>query len=93
MESKNEEMNVVDLDNIRHMTGAQARYKKIQWGFRNHFCAGKNGDDFESMQRLLCAGYVVEGIEQEHSIFFHATEKGCKAIGMKPAQIKNAMGR
>ena len=80
-----------DLDNLKHMTGCDPRYKKRQWGFRNHYCASKSGKDQESMQRLLSAGYVVQGVEQERSIFFHATEAGCKAIGMKPAQIRNAL--
>ena len=80
-----------DLDNLKHMTGCDPKYKKRQWGFRNHYCASKSGKDQESMQRLLSVGYVVQGVEQERSIFFHATEAGCKAIGMKPAQIKNAL--
>ncbi|MCK5505515.1 MAG: hypothetical protein KAJ10_10150 [Thermodesulfovibrionia bacterium] len=80
-----------DLNNIRHMTGSQSRYPRKQWGFRNHFCAGKNGQDFKSMQKLLSAGYVSQGIEQETSIFFHATKEGCEAVGMNKKQIQTAL--
>lgn len=82
-----------DIDNIRHMTGSDSRYTRKQWGFRNHFCASKSGGDYESMIRLEKSGYVVRGREQEESIFFHATEKGLKAIGFTKKQIENALER
>lgn len=80
-----------DIANLKHMLGADFRYKKSQWGFRNHYCSGKHGDAYNSMQRLLKAGYVIEGINQETNIFYHATEEGCKAIGFNKKQISNAM--
>lgn len=87
------DITVYDLDNIRHMTGSEPRYKRNQWGFRNHFCAGKKGQDFKSMQKLLSAGYVVQGIEQGTSVFFQATKEGCEAIGMGKKQITTALSQ
>lgn len=82
-----------DLNNIRHMTGAEARYNRKEWGFRNHFCAGEGSQNFLSMQKLLSAGYVTQGIKQEMSTFFHATKEGCEAIGMNKKQIQNTLGK
>lgn len=79
---------VVDMDNLRHMLGADSRYKKSQWGFRNHYCSSLSGNDYESMIRMEKQGLVKRGIQQENSIFFHAKEEGCKAIGFNSRQIK-----
>lgn len=88
----NIEVTAEDLDNVRHMTGAVSNVSKRNWGYRNHYCACKEGPDMASMERLKAAGYVVQGRDQGSSVFFHATEAGCKAIGLKPYQIKNALG-
>jgi hypothetical protein len=40
---------------LQHMLGADARYKKNQWGFRNHFAASPNSKDcveFEKMEEI-----------------------------------------
>jgi len=81
----------IDFDNMKHMTGCDPRYPKKNWGFRNHFVPG--GKDIESMERLEKAGYVVRGRVCAETNYFHATETGCKAIGMTPAQIKNVFRR
>ena len=80
-----------DIDNIRHALGAEPRYKKRMWGFRNHYCANTTGPDWDSMMRLEQKGYVVRGYKQEKSgtQFFHVTKAGGEAIGLKPYQIKN----
>lgn len=79
----------VDYENLKHMTGCDSRYPKKQWGFRNHFAPG--GKDIESMERLEFVGHVIRGNKYYDTNYFHATESGCKAIGMKPMQIKNAL--
>jgi len=80
-----------DLDNLRHMLGAiPERYTAKQWGFRNYYASGKGGDALESMHRLVNAGFARQGHESESMIYFHATEEGCKAVGMNKAQIKRA---
>jgi hypothetical protein len=79
----------VDYDNLRHMTGCDSRYPKKQWGFRNHYAPG--GDDIISMFRLESAGFVLRGCKYHETNYFHATEAGCKAIGMTAKQIKNAL--
>tara|TARA_Y100000588_G_C14085006_1_gene851830 strand:- start:758 stop:1033 length:276 start_codon:yes stop_codon:yes gene_type:complete len=81
----------VDIENLKHMLGADSRYKKSQWGFRNRFAA--DGSDVESMRRLEKAGLVRE---VKSSIFvsdylFVATEAGCKKLGFNKKQIANAL--
>lgn len=87
------EMNEKDMSNLRHMLGAiYGRYKKNTWGWRNYFCAGIG--DLDSMRRLVAAGFATEGHQQDGgSIYFHATEAGCKSVGLGPSGIKRAFER
>ncbi len=85
-------INANDLDSLRHMLGAvPGRYTAKQWGFRNYYAACNTGDSLESMRRLEAAGFVCEGIATKSITYFHATEEGCKAVGMNKVQIKRAM--
>jgi len=77
-----------DMDNLRHMLGADERYRKSQWGFRNHFCAGKS--DIASMERLVAAGYVVNCGDKFGNTYYRATTAGCKVLGFGNAAIKRA---
>jgi hypothetical protein len=86
---------IEDLENIRHMTGCTSNTKKKNWGFRNYYCSALEGDGYESMRRLEKLGYVKQGIGSflsETQMYFHATEEGCKAIGLDDKQIKRVMG-
>ena len=71
------------------MLGADSRYKKNQWGFRNRFCAG--GDDVFSMKRLESLGFVKEIRSSMFDDFYIATEAGCKHLGFNKKQITNAL--
>ncbi len=83
------EVNDLDIENLKHMLGASARYKKSQWGFRNRFQAG--GDDIASMKRLESNGLVREIKSSLFDNFFVATEQGCKFLGFNKKQITNAL--
>ena len=83
------ELQKLDTENLKHMLGADSRYKKSQWGFRNRFCAG--GDDVLSMKRLEEGGFVREIKSTMFDDFYIATEAGCKHIGFNKKQIANAM--
>lgn len=78
-----------DMDNLRHMLGIGSHIKKRQWGYRNHFAPG--GPDIQSMERLAEAGLVRKGQPYQETHFYHATEAGCVAAGLKPHQIRKAM--
>lgn len=78
-----------DMSNLRHMLGIGSHTEKRQWGNRNHFAPG--GADIQSMERLESAGLVCKGRPYADTYFYHATEAGCRAAGLKPYQIRKAM--
>lgn len=79
-------------DLLRHMLGAGSHYKKQQHGFRNRFCAGIGGPDYEEMLAMEDAGLVEAGVKINggRDQFFSATVAGCEAIGLSKAAIKRA---
>ncbi|MDA8153121.1 MAG: hypothetical protein M0003_10480 [Acidithiobacillus sp.] len=77
------------MNNLRHMLGIGSHTKKRQWGYRNRFAPG--GADIQSMERLETAGLVYKGRPYADTYFYHATEAGCVAAGLKPYQIRKAM--
>ena len=77
---------MVDLDNLRHMVGAKDKNP----GYRNVFAPG--GENVASMKRLEVAGLVIQGrvfVDDVH--YYHATQLGCRAIGLSNAAIKRAL--
>lgn len=76
-----------DLDNLRHMLGIKQSRGRRDWGFRNYFNSTESGPDYESMKRLETMGFVVQG----RRCYWHATEAGCKAVGMNDKEIKRAL--
>jgi hypothetical protein len=83
------QVNDVDMENLRHTLGIGPHIKKRQWGYRNHFAPG--GTDIQSMERLEEAGLVRKGRVYEDTHYYHATEVGCIAAGLKPYQTRKAM--
>lgn len=71
-----------DVQCLRHMLGTTPPAKYKTWGFRNYFCAGKSGSDYESLVRLEQAGLVVRGEERTDSVHFHATPLGMDIVGV-----------
>jgi len=78
-----------DLSYLRHMLGIGEHIKKRHWGYRNHFAPG--GVDIQYMERLEAAGLVRKGRVYEDTNYYHATEAGCVAAGLKPHQVRKAM--
>lgn len=74
---------------LQHMLGADSRYMKKQWGFRNHFCAVDNKSDPDrlELENLEKAGLVKSG-DRLGSKTFWATKEGALAIGFKPYQLR-----
>lgn len=75
---------------LQHMLGADSRYKKKQWGFRNHYCASSDPQcperlELESMEQ---EGLVKSGERMGYKTFW-ATKAGAVAIGFKPYQLRN----
>lgn len=78
---------------LTHMLGAERHIPKPTWGFRNYFCAGVGTNDEAELMKMAELGLVRRGrtINDGDSVYFHATETGMDAIGLKPAQKKRAM--
>lgn len=75
---------------LQHTLGADSRYKKKDWGFRNHFCAGDSDDpDRIELEKMEAEGLVKSGERHGHKTFW-ATKAGATAIGFKPYQLRNA---
>lgn len=87
------ELTKKQTEDLHHMLCAVSNVKKSNWGYRNHYCAGVGSEDEASFTEMEKAGLVARGrvINDGDSVFFHATEAGMDAIGLKPAQKKRAM--
>ena len=74
---------------LQHMLGAGSRYKKKQWGFRNHYCASDNAEcpDRVVLEEMESLGLVRSG-ERLGSKMFWATKAGAIGIGFKPYQLR-----
>ena len=75
---------------LRHMLGADSRYLKKHWGFRNHYCAGDNKTcpDRLELEKMESNGLVKSGKRLGNKTFW-ATRKGAVEIGFKPYQLRN----
>lgn len=74
---------------LQHMLGADSRYMKKQWGFRNHFCASDNPEcksrlDLEALEKK---GFVKSGERLGYKTFW-ATKEGAISIGFKLYQLR-----
>lgn len=75
---------------LQHMLGADSRYLKKDWGFRNHFSpdSNPNHEDRRDLMAMTWDGLVKSS--NTHSLVFWATRKGALAIGFKDYQLKKA---
>ena len=74
---------------LQHMLGADSRYKKKMWGFRNHFAATPGTKDCIELEEMEKLGLVTSGIRGQYKVFW-ATKKGAIEIGFKNYQLINA---
>ena len=80
---------VADLENLRHMLGIASNTKPRDYGYRNYFNTSADTPDGKSMQRLVDLGLVVRN--QRNGDYWHATEAGCKAVGLNDKQTRKAL--
>ncbi len=78
---------VYDMDNLRHMLGIRDGTHKRDYGYRNYYNTSDGGPDVESMKRLQALGLTLPGRPN----YWHATEAGCKAVGLNEKQIRRAI--
>ena len=73
------------------MLGADERYLKKEWGFRNHYCASSCSEN-EDLKHLIImdkAGLVTSGKRMDHTTFW-ATKEGALFIGFNKSQLVRA---
>lgn len=73
---------------LKHMLGADERYEKSLWGFRNRYLADKKDDDFIRLREMERKGYV-KSYDYNDDMMFCATRKGAVAIGFEPEQLNH----
>lgn len=75
---------------LQHTLGADSRYKKKDWGFRNHFCASSTENpDRQELDKMEALGLVASGVRFDYTTFW-ATKAGAEAIGFNRVQLKKA---
>jgi hypothetical protein len=79
-----------DLEILRHMVGATPHHPVARWGFRNEYLV--NHRDRPSMARLMAAGFVRVGSSLLHMHYFHATDAGCRLVGLSAKRTAVALG-
>lgn len=75
-----------DLSILRHMLGVASNVPKKDIGYRNYFNSCPGHSDLPALERLEANGLVRRGRPD----YWHATEAGCKAVGLTDKQIKKA---
>jgi hypothetical protein len=80
------------LDLLRHMLGAWPDDPgRARWGRRNYFMTGAGPVD-DALRRLVAGGMARVGSCAADDIrIYHATEKGCLAVGMNASQTRRAL--
>jgi len=71
---------------LKHMLGADSRYKKSEWGFRNHFTVSQGREEFSALILMKDEGLVVGGKRFDEHVFW-ATEKGARHIGFNTKMV------
>ncbi len=79
-------------DLLRHMLGAWLEdEERALWGRRNYFMTGPGRVD-DALRRLLVEGMVRVGSGVDGQVrVYHATSKGCSAIGLDANQTRRAL--
>lgn len=78
-----------EIETLRHMLGAEGRYAKCDWGFRNYYCA--EASDKKTLARLdaiVAKGYAVKGRPASHNQYYYATKQTAEFLGLKKKRIK-----
>lgn len=79
-----------DLDILRHMVGATPHHAQVRWGFRNHYLVNRR--DAAALERLVAAGFARAGRSLLRLQYFHATDVGCRLVGLTAKRAQVALG-
>jgi hypothetical protein len=79
-----------DLDILRHMLGATPHHAQVRWGFRNEYLV--NHRDAAALARLVAAGFARAGRQLLQLKYYHATDLGCRTVGLTAVRARVALG-
>lgn len=79
-----------DLDILRHMLGATPHHPQVRWGFRNEYLLNRR--DAAALERLVAAGFARAGRPLLQLQYFHATDVGCRLVGLTAVRARVALG-
>jgi hypothetical protein len=81
-----------DLDILRHMLGVTPHHPQVRWGFRNEYLVNRR--DAAALARLVAAGFARAGQPLLQLQYFHATDVGCRLVGLsaKRAAVALSLG-
>lgn len=75
---------------LRRMLGMEEEPRRA-WGCRNFYAVGRGGYEVARLRGMEQAGLIRQGTMTDHRIFFHATEAGCRAVGLNEEQRRRAL--
>lgn len=81
----------VAWEKLKHMLGAGSHISRRDWGYRNYYAASKDSTSEAELRKLIPLGLVEEGQSTENMVYFHATETGCKVVGLDAKQTHRAL--
>lgn len=76
---------------LKHMLGMDGNPRRM-WGYRNYYAAGRDGQVLAQLRGMETDGLIREGQTTDKMIYFHATEAGCRAMGMNTLEQRRALG-
>lgn len=75
---------------LQHCLGADSRYKKKEWGFRNFYMASKAHVNFRELKKMTKLGMLTHHFVIGMGDIYSATELGCRLLGFTKVQITRA---
>ena len=78
------------IEILRRALGAGRNIRASKLGYQNRYVPGP--DARATVETLAREGLMVRGVELPNDRWvYHATEIGARAVGLDPAQVKEAM--
>ncbi len=75
---------------LKHMLGMDGEPRRV-WGYRNYYAAGRDGIVLSRLRGMEKDGLIRQGAVTNSRIYFHATEAGCRAVGLNEEQRRRAL--
>lgn len=80
-----------ERDLLEHTLGMTGNKRSV-WGYRNYYCSKAGGENHATLEGMVSQQLMTVGRGDQSSQYryYHATRKGCEAVGMHKAAIRRA---